>query len=826
MRARSRHGLLAVACLLGMLPAALPAVEETIVAPFDLVGWRQLGALTIQAPPLGSGDLEALLDGDPRTGVLAPDRSAGTFRLGFSEAQVVNGVRLRAGGDWPAVLGLVIVEEDGARFQAGQAEVSGGQEIAFRLRDVPATELIVSVESAEEGRGVALADVIVVGPQVIQALSVEDVPETLTVGGSFPYRVRGRDELGGRPDLTSLCRLVVVPSRALTFAEDQRAVTRVQGPLTIHARYDSLSSLPQPLLVTPLGPAPPPPRPRPGLHTVCLELEGQPPFEVLRRDVGQKIELSLGRTESGWFYDDDIQPGTGYVYRTRRIDSFDNARSELSGEARVRTLSRLEPGTSDPGRVPVLVAIFVDSLLPEEVTPVRESLQAAARFVYRHSLGRIVLDLSFIEVPGPTPPTAGPTMLGIEARLRQMGVRDDQFGLVFAVAGDLAGEFGPFEMLGRTLGAMGRGQPVPTPDQALGPDPGVAAAFVHELQHVLVRLMAQIEDAALVPSGHFQEDFGESGVLGGWRGRPFDAGEDWDGHAWLLTSLEGWSRVGPPWKRPLEIRDSDGDGLGDDDARLPIDERRLGSDPRSPDSDGDGLNDLDELAAGLYQGGDPTNADTDGDGLIDGVDPWPLSDFTGMIPRGTEPQRLASRPDPLAAGQASIEFEACWTSQTLTLVVLTAEPRDVFVDLDGSGELGRWESDVNLGDASQPSSDVWAGAARIALRVHQQPTGVFVGGRELAEAQVRCLHTTEGAHRLTAVLPRNLGPGATDVWVPPDAPLGTGLRLATGRVLGLALTLRPPRVGDPAPFDPYPQDADWTSLFETHRLMDAELRDG
>ena len=44
-------------------------------------------------------------------------------------------------------------------------------------------------------------------------------------------------------------------------------------------------------------------------------------------------------------------------------------------------------------------------------------------------------------------------------------------------------------------------------------------------------------------------------------------------------------------------------------------------------------------------------------------------------------------------------------------------PVPAVFDLDGSGLLGRWRSDVNTGSAEQPGSDVWAGPARIANAV-------------------------------------------------------------------------------------------------------------
>ena len=47
----------------------------------------------------------------------------------------------------------------------------------------------------------------------------------------------------------------------------------------------------------------------------------------------------------------------------------------------------------------------------------------------------------------------------------------------------------------------------------------------------------------------------------------------------------------------------------------------------------------------------------------------------------------------------------------------------------------------------------------------------------------------------------SLGPGAPDVFAPDDAPRTTGLRLSPGTTLGLAVTARPTRDDEPAPFE-------------------------
>lgn len=823
MRASGVLRVLAMGWL--MSAAARPAPSEPVSASFDLAGWRKSGALTLEVPVVEGARPDALIDLDPQTALVVPEPSA-EFTLLFQPAQVVRRVAVLLGGDQPAQVRLLVVEPEGQRFQAGSVDATPGVPVAFQLRDVTVAQLVVAVESSvdEDERVplVSVAGIDVVGEIEIQSITLDDVPETLPEGGSFPYRVLGLDSFGGRNDMTDRATLVVTPPPALTLLPDFRAMTRVQGPLTIQPRMLSLAGLAQPVLVTALDPPPPAPVASEGLHVVTLALEGAPPFEVFRRHAGETSDVSLGRTDGSRFYDETVEPATAYSYTARRVDRFDNPLTDRSPEVRVRTWSRLPPGWVDAGRLPVLLALFTDSLSEQERHDIRASAESAALFIYRHSLGRVVLDLTVFEVPGHTPVTTGPTMLGIEQRLRQLGLRDNQFAVVYAVAGDLSGDYAGFRIFGDAIGVMGRGARVPTPPGAMGPDPAFAWSFVHEMQHALAALLSPF---APQPSGHFTEDLGRFGTLGARRGRPFDAGEAWDGQAWLLADMLGWSQLGPPWKHPLEVLDSDGDGLPDSDSRLPLDELRFGSNPKHTDSDADGLSDQAEVAAGLYRGSDPLAVDTDGDGLLDGDDPWPRSNFTGTIPWGHVPQPLASLPTHADPGAPAVELRAAWTGSALLLEVYTAQPCDVHLDLDGSGRLGRWESDVDTGTRGHPASDVWAGPAHITLRAHDAPLGVFVGGRPVLGGRVAATRDIDGRWKLTASLPRALGPGATDVYLPPQAPSVAGLRLESGTVLGLGVTLRPSRPDDAEPFTAQPADGDWTSVFETHRLMDAELVD-
>jgi hypothetical protein len=477
------------------------------------------------------------------------------------------------------------------------------------------------------------------------------------------------------------------------------------------------------------------------------------------------------------------------------------------------------------GRVPLLLAIFDDSLRPGEREDMLASVNAARLFAWRHTLGRILIDPVVLDVPGPTPVTSGPTMAAVEARLRELGVADDRFGVIAAVSRDFDSDYSGFRVFGDAVGLLLRGTPVPTPRGALGPEPGLAWSLLHELHHAAAGLVLELNGEVL-PTGHPEQDFGSLGLLGSLRGRPCNAGEAWDQAAMLLAGYDGWTQLGPPWVRPLEVLDSDGDGLPDADDRLPLDELRLGTDPLRADTDDDGSPDFTELAAGLYRGTNPLSSDTDGDGITDALDPWPASNFTGIIPFTRVPRPLVSLPTIAAPDAPPITVSACWSHTALTFEIVTDEPCDVFLDLDGSGRLGRWESDVNTGSFEAPAGDCWCGPQRISLRAHTPPLGVFIGDRPLHNALVSAELEPDGRHRLVAVIPGSLGPGDSQGLIPADAPLTDGLRLHPGTVLGLAFTLRPSRSPEPTPFEAFPDDADWFSVFETHRLMDAVLDDG
>lgn len=123
-------------------------------------------------------------------------------------------------------------------------------------------------------------------------------------------------------------------------------------------------------------------------------------------------------------------------------------------------------------------------------------------------------------------------------------------------------------------------------------------------------------------------------------------GEHWDGMAFwdrLLTDAQ-WLRL--YFGQTITVRDADMDGVPDDDARLPLDEKRFGSDPRRAATDGE-MNDLAKAMLGQWVPGplqstwtkpafesripNPRSNDQDGDGRRDLVDPEPMVPFETFI---------------------------------------------------------------------------------------------------------------------------------------------------------------------------------------------------
>jgi len=190
----------------------------------------------------------------------------------------------------------------------------------------------------------------------------------------------------------------------------------------------------------------------------------------------------------------------------------------------------------------------------------------------------------------------------------------------------------------------------------------------------------------------------------------FAHGEHYDGIAYtdrMLTPLQ-WLRL--HFGQTISVVDADGDGVPDDDPRLPLDERRIGTSPRTARTDG-ALHDFAKATLSRWAPyapltttwlkaphprvwPNPRSADSDGDGLRDGEDPVPLNPYPPFI----WPGRAAIdgdagewRDTPLAgrleAHGARVTFQQRYDAEAYYGCIIARGPWErLHIALDGEGQ--------------------------------------------------------------------------------------------------------------------------------------------
>ncbi len=331
---------------------------------------------------------------------------------------------------------------------------------------------------------------------------------------------------------------------------------------------------------------------------------------------------------------------------------------------------------------------------PAAIQRAKNGAELGRLFYFRNSLGRLNCALDWMVIDALAPKNDGPTMEHIEADLRQRGIKPGEYDGVFVTGLGLSGNWGGFDILDGTAACFGghsdRGEltwyPDPNPNVAYG----TAWNFAHEFQHAIDLVSAEKSNLKMMHA-HPYTDRGEPFFKGLYQG-----GEHWDWIACTFREFDDWLAIRGVRNTILECKDSDGDGLADDDPRLPADEKRFGSDPNQRDTDGDGLDDLGEFAADRYAGSDPRKPDTDGDCLIDGEDPWPVVaiapqvDYVEHASDGASRRLLTSVFARNDAGGAC-EVEAGWDETTLYFRFVAPRPCVIYAKIDGSASNGFWE---------------------------------------------------------------------------------------------------------------------------------------
>lgn len=220
---------------------------------------------------------------------------------------------------------------------------------------------------------------------------------------------------------------------------------------------------------------------------------------------------------------------------------------------------------------------------------------------------------------------------------------------------------------------------------------GTGFVTVHEVMHSVDQMYSY--------SGY--QEYSSShpdGCSYGWAG----GGDTWSWCGTAMRPFTNYFKLRTPWKSTYVFRDSDLDGLADNDPVLPIDEVRMSSDPTETDTDRDGLDDLKEYLVGLYYPSDANDQDTDKDGLRDGDDPYPIIPYNKSIPRLlAEPtidgvieegewtywgSGTGDSEDP----EFDVTAYAGWRDNALYLAFKTNKKCSFTMEVDGSAWSGPW----------------------------------------------------------------------------------------------------------------------------------------
>lgn len=414
-----------------------------------------------------------------------------------------------------------------------------------------------------------------------------------------------------------------------------------------------------------------------------------------------------------------------------------------------------------------------DRMDDHAVTMAKKGLELGRLFYYRNSRAQLNVELDWLVVDRTAPENAGPTMDHIVADLHERGIQDGEYDGLIATGVGFKGNWGGFNVLGGAGGCFGIGSRRGTGYPEYDPDTGYGWAwiFAHEFQHALDLVIVENSDLDMLHS-HPYVDRTEEFFRGYYQG-----GEHWDWIAITLREFDDYLLIKGMRNEILDCIDADGDGLADDDPRLPMDEKRFGSDSTRKDTDGDGLDDLHEFCAERHAGSDPREADTDGDGLRDSEDPHPVVALRPTVAYATTvrddtlPVLLDSvfaRSD--AGGPCAVH--AAWTEKGLRFQFRAPRDFHVIMKIDGSAANGFWEG----GDSYVIRVD--GAVAKLA--------GLGLRGDVSTDVSVR---DVPGGKLMEVVIPAQLGQGVSKeinyggTREPQD--VCDGLTLVNGRSIGV-----------------------------------------
>jgi len=860
--------LLAILLAPGSVPAADPlqqkrapnGAEGTIISAVDIPAWVDSRFASVKAPGFRTGSLDNLFDRDAATAAACASEGLMTLEIFFRKPIDVYQVGVTpcrgAAYRWDAACASS-PEADGRFVYQPLVErrnVRGGARDPVRFaRGKSVQALRITAERMTNGSHVILSEIEIYAGLSIESIEVEWPGAPFVAGGVYQLRVEGRDSRGGRMPLDEGVRWALFPEKNI-LSVSKTGTTRALAPGKVEVRvsFGELRLEPRTISVTAPAPAPGTLTVTPAVTTatVCADF-AVPPGRILvvyRREEGAAgPAAAVHRSPAAAFNDSGLKPGAYHYYCASLVDSAGNPVTQRTPEIRIRTLDAGSPDEAKPSWthcacLEVLVVRYAPAgagegslevgalevgALDEET--IAQGLELARTFFFRNSLGRLNVDFRMIRLDAPLPRGAGPLIYAVENDLAKRGLLGDGIRLIHVIGPGLNLNCGGVRFANGAAVSFGGTATAAAPLRAAPGVLDVCWTIVHELQHSLQAVVDGSRPEPSMLSGHFLDNYPlPDGVV-------FDAGGLYDGQAALLRRYDGWDDLPAPWNGRLEAVDKDGDGLPDDDARWPADEKRFGSSDTAADTDGDGLGDLAEYCAGIYAGTDPAAPDTDGDGAADGSDSFPLSAFTGLIPHGAPaegalPGRLLSRGVSFRSSEAApadVKVLASWDAGGVYIGFDANGPFQVTIHLDGSGHLGPFHSDVRVAGSAgaPPRGDVYTGVS--ALRaVFGEPA--LYKGREPLEGGLVTSWRSADRWRMVARVPAAAGGGWPECFLAEGARPAEGLVLEPGRVLGVNFTVKPigPKEAESEPAAAGEErefDGEWTAVFELHRFYDAVL---
>lgn len=357
-------------------------------------------------------------------------------------------------------------------------------------------------------------------------------------------------------------------------------------------------------------------------------------------------------------------------------------------------------------------------LTDQEVQATKNGFEYGRLFYYRNSQCRLNLDFNYLVADRSAPNHDGPTYDNITKDLRTRGIKDNEYDGIVCTGLNFRSNYGGFQEFGHTGCAFGGGGKGELYEWVPENDPNTfyrtSWIIVHEFQHALDSPICQEAGHPEMLSAHPYSDWTESYFKYGCH----KAGTHWSWIAHTLTSFKDYLDVKGVTDSKIVTADADGDGFPDDDPRLPMDEKRFGSDPAKKDTDGDGLDDIHEFYADVYRGSNPRKTDTDGDGISDGKDRNPTVALVETVSYTDADPAIDGKLDasykPFMIGMYTgnspalekARMSACWNEDALYLFVKTDKQCMLSMILDSSPEIGLWEGGDSYMIKAKPDGNV------------------------------------------------------------------------------------------------------------------------